>query len=214
MAYIYKITNDINQKVYIGKTCRTIKKRWQEHRSLAFEENKEKRPLYAAMRKYGIEHFHIELVEETSNPEEREKYWIHYFNSYSNGYNATLGGEGQKRINYDLVVETYLTCKNIEKTAKILKICTDSVRFILKEKQIPILSSSVVSKSQYGKKVDMMTKQKEYLQTFNTLKDAAKFLIENHYSNCKINTLATHISEVCRNKRKSAAGFFWKFHEI
>lgn len=214
MAYIYKITNNINQKVYIGKTYRPIEKRWQEHCFLVFKENKEKRPLYAAMQKYGIEHFHIELIEETDEPEEREKYWIHYFDSYSNGYNATLGGDGKKQIDYDLVVQTYLTCKNIKKTATILGICVDSVRFILKEKKVPILSSSVICKSQYGKKVDMLTKQKEYLQTFDTLKDAAKFLIENNYSNCKINTLATHISEVCRNKRKSAAGFSWKFHEV
>jgi hypothetical protein len=35
------------------------------------------------MRKYGIEHFHAELIEETDQPEEREIYWIGYFNGYT-----------------------------------------------------------------------------------------------------------------------------------
>ena len=59
------------------------------------------------MRKYGIEHFHIELIEETDNPEEREVYWIEQKQSFKYGYNATMGGDGQKYIDYDLVVATY-----------------------------------------------------------------------------------------------------------
>ena len=73
MAYIYKITNDINNKIYIGKTNFSIEKRWKEHLKTYKRENIEKRPLYNAMNKYGIEHFHIEQIEETDNPEEREK---------------------------------------------------------------------------------------------------------------------------------------------
>lgn len=95
MAYIYQIINDINNKIYIGKTEFSIDKRFKEHCSDAFKERNEKRPLYSAMRKYGIEHFHIELIEETDNPEEREKYWIEQKQSFKNGYNATLGGDGK-----------------------------------------------------------------------------------------------------------------------
>ena len=65
MAYIYKITNDINQKIYIGKTEFSIEKRFKEHCCDAFRKKNEKRLLYAAMRKYGIEHFYIELIEES-----------------------------------------------------------------------------------------------------------------------------------------------------
>lgn len=56
------------------------------------------------MRKYGIENFHIELIEETTNPEEREKYWIEYLGTYKNGYNATLGGDGKHYLDYDLII--------------------------------------------------------------------------------------------------------------
>lgn len=94
MGLIYKITNDINGKIYIGKTEFSLEKRFKEHCQDAFRERCEKRPLYAAMRKYGIEHFHIELIEETNIPEEREKYWIDYYNTYKYGYNATIGGDG------------------------------------------------------------------------------------------------------------------------
>ena len=67
MPYIYKITNNINGKVYIGKTNYTIEKRWKEHchdyKKLSFQ----KRPLYRAMAKYGPENFSIEEIENVIN---------------------------------------------------------------------------------------------------------------------------------------------------
>ena len=59
------------------------------------------------MRKYGIEHFHIELIEETDNPEEREVFWIENKRSFKNGYNATKGGDGRPYLDYDLIISTY-----------------------------------------------------------------------------------------------------------
>lgn len=93
MAYIYKITNLINNKCYIGKTERTIKERWKEHIK---NKNKLNLPLYRAFNKYGIEHFSIEQIEECdqSHLDLRETYWIKYYDSCTNGYNCTLGGEG------------------------------------------------------------------------------------------------------------------------
>jgi group I intron endonuclease len=107
MAYIYKIVNDINDKIYIGKTNFSIGKRFQEHCRDKDKRRNEQRPLYFAMNKYGVEHFHIELVEETNSPEEREVYWINYYNSYHNGYNATLGGDGKTLINYQAVLDLF-----------------------------------------------------------------------------------------------------------
>ena len=82
MAYIYKITNNINGKIYIGKTEFSVEKRFREHCLDYKKERFEKRPLYSAMNKYGIENFSVETIEETDNPEEREKYWIEYFGSF------------------------------------------------------------------------------------------------------------------------------------
>ena len=118
MGYIYKISNDINNKVYIGKTLASISERWKEHLSDMDKRKNEKRPLYAAMRKYGTSHFYIEEVEQCSNDivNERECYWIDFYGSYSNGYNATKGGDGRQLYDYSLIVELYdkgLTGKEI-----------------------------------------------------------------------------------------------------
>ena len=56
------------------------------------------------MRKYGIEHFHISLIEETNNPNEREKYWIEQKRTFKNGYNATKGGDGTAYLDYDVLI--------------------------------------------------------------------------------------------------------------
>ena len=102
------------------------------------------------MRKYGIEHFHIELVEETEVPEEREIFWIEYFGSFKNGYNATLGGDGKKYIDYDLVVASYLELKNMKETATKLNISVESVRNILRLRNIDIISSPEVNINKQG----------------------------------------------------------------
>ena len=131
MPYIYKIINDINGKIYIGKTQFSIEKRWKEHcRDYQKDKNK-KRPLYAAMRKYGVKHFHISLIEETDNPEEREKYWIEYYGSFKNGYNATIGGDGRTYLDYDLVYNLFLQGLNIKQIAERLNYSINSCRNIL-----------------------------------------------------------------------------------
>ena len=75
MAFIYKITNNINDKVYIGETAIGIEHRWAKHLQDLYKRNFK---LQLAMRKYGIEHFQIEQIEECefANRFEREKFWI------------------------------------------------------------------------------------------------------------------------------------------
>ena len=102
MAFIYVITNDINGKQYVGKTNNSIAKRFKEHIKDGKRERYEKRPLYSAMNKYGIEHFHIEGLEECSAEEsaEREKYWIAKLDTYGhNGYKIN-----KKRLNILIVM--------------------------------------------------------------------------------------------------------------
>lgn len=99
MLSIYKITNTLNGKIYIGKTSRDITVRFREHISSAklgtgFA-------LSNAINKYGSESFTIELVEQLSDDlfemlSEREIYWINNYKSTTSalGYNITSGGEG------------------------------------------------------------------------------------------------------------------------
>lgn len=73
VSKIYKITNDINNKIYVGKTSNTLEQRFKEHCVDCQKREEEKRPLYSAMKKYGIEHFKISLIEECSIEEEDER---------------------------------------------------------------------------------------------------------------------------------------------
>ena len=103
---IYKITNQINGHSYIGQTIFSLEKRFAEHQKDSLRTNLKNRPLYSAFRKYGIENFTIELIDtcEVSEVAEREQYWISFYDTYKNGYNATLGGEGKSFYDHDLIL--------------------------------------------------------------------------------------------------------------
>lgn len=98
MSGIYKITNSINGKIYVGKSI-DIEKRWKEHirhSRIRFQASK---PLYKAFKKYGIENFKFEVIEECDICvlDEREKEHICELNCLvfnNHGYNISLGGEG------------------------------------------------------------------------------------------------------------------------
>ena len=63
---IYKITNLINNKCYIGQTIKTAEQRWKEHQSHAFgsHPNDQNKTLYKAIRKYGLENFTFEVLQD------------------------------------------------------------------------------------------------------------------------------------------------------
>lgn len=92
---IYKIVNLINQKIYVGKTVKTIKSRFKVHIKNA--KTKINRYLYDAMNHYGYNNFKIELIEDINDLKgnKRERYWIKRLKSkYPYGYNMTDGGDG------------------------------------------------------------------------------------------------------------------------
>lgn len=211
MAYVYKITNDVNQKIYVGKTQFSIEKRFGEHCRDSQKQTEEHRPLYAAMRKYGIEHFHIELLEETDSPEERERYWIEELGSFKYGYNATLGGDGKPYIDYDVIIATYQKVQNATEVAKQLNINDSSVRSILKSRNISLRDSSDIMREKYGKITNMYSLSGEYIRSFPSARAAGNYLIENGLTKCKLTTIRQHISEVCRGKRQTAARYKWQY---
>lgn len=101
-AKIYKITNHINSKVYVGQTYQSIEDRFKRHCAEARWKNKKKMPIVLAISKYGQEHFKISLLEilPPDTPQElvdeRELFWGNFLNCFSpSGYNLRLGnGKG------------------------------------------------------------------------------------------------------------------------
>lgn len=96
---IYKITNKINGKCYIGKTIQNFEQYKKYH--IATSKNKKHKTynkvLYKAFRKYGINNFEWEIITQCNALDELNKneiYYIEYFDSINNGYNLTSGGDG------------------------------------------------------------------------------------------------------------------------
>ena len=88
---LYKITNLINGKVYIGQSIHPDK-RWWEHRNKA-KKNFDKYPIHLAISKYGEKNFSFEILEWSEDYDNREKELIQEYNSISpNGYNVAIGG--------------------------------------------------------------------------------------------------------------------------
>lgn len=95
---IYKIQNKINNKIYIGQSI-DVNRRWQAHKRIYNDivSDQYNKPLYRAFRKYGIENFIFSILEEckVSELNDKEKYWIKYYDSINplKGYNLTEGGD-------------------------------------------------------------------------------------------------------------------------
>lgn len=217
MPYIYKITNKLNGKIYIGKTTCSVQKRWKEHLQDYKKSRCEKRPLYDAMLKYGPENFHIEEVEECSLEKlsERETYWIEFFDTFKRGYNATKGGDGKPYLDYELIYKTYLETKSLTLTSQICGCDRKNVKKIIfaydypkeefkKDKENNYKKARQKEKELTGKNVAMLDKETgQVLKTFASLKEAERFLGKPKGN--------SHISAACRGKRKTAYGYKWKF---
>lgn len=201
MPYIYKIINDVNQKLYIGKTLNTIEERWKEHLNDYKKPRCEKRPLYDAMQKYGAENFHVELVEECNHQvlNERECYWIEFYGAFKHGYNATRGGDGRAYADYDLIYKTYQESGTIKKTSELTGYDRDTV-----QKAVKCKGGFITPTSQHLQKpIAMIDKNTgEVLRTFSHSRAAEQYLGISYNS---------HISDVCLGKRKTSNGYKWKY---
>lgn len=89
--WIYKITNIQNNKVYIGQTIRPVEQRFHRHMNDALN-NILDTHFARAIRKYGKENFIIEMIDTAESQDElnqKEQYWIRYYDSVNKGYNET-----------------------------------------------------------------------------------------------------------------------------
>lgn len=208
MGYIYKISNDINDKVYIGQTKQLLHQRWSMHKqhskTLPFI-------LYKAMRKYGIEHFSIEEIEECDDEKlnEREIYWISYYDSYNNGYNMNPGGNYRTPYESafkDKILQIYDENPNLsyQQIADIVGCSIHPVSDFLNRYNRP----SHYKQHQGCPVLQIDKNTGEIISEFKSARDAAIALGKN--PGC-----GTSIRNVCKKKPgyRTAYGYKWKFKE-
>lgn len=91
---VYKHTSP-SGKVYIGITCQSVNRRWRRN-GKGYDQDSQKK-FRNAIKKYGWQNFQHEIIEDNINSlelaNEKERYWISFYDSYRNGYNSTLGGD-------------------------------------------------------------------------------------------------------------------------
>jgi hypothetical protein len=203
---IYKITNKINGKSYIGLSS-NIEERFKKHRQMQGE-----KVLYSAFQKYGIENFDFSIIELCSSDllSEREKYWIAYYDTYNNGYNATLGGEGNCRINHQDVIQDFLKTGSCKETADNLGITPHTVGHILTSNDISHRAFSACG-GLNKKPVGQFSKDGKFIQEFSSQEEAAKYLVLIGKTKASINTIRGHIGQNCAGKEKTSYGFVWKW---
>lgn len=91
LGIVYCILNKVNQKFYVGKTVKTIERRFNEHVNLSRKSDRTR--LSKAIRKYGRDSFSIEIID-TADKEILHLIEMIYINEFSPAYNMTGGGEG------------------------------------------------------------------------------------------------------------------------
>lgn len=213
MGYIYKITNDINNKVYIGKCCSTIEDRYAEHLRDRFKRKNEKRPLYSAMNKYGIEHFQVEQVEECDDIKlsEQEQYWINYYDSYNSGYNATLGGDGSLLYNHSAILQMLKDGIAPITIADKIGCCRDIIYDLAKANSIRIEANINLKKP-----VEQYDKLGNFIQSFPSIRDAGDWCVTQGKAKGTNQTARSKISGCLTGtnpSRKTAYGYIWKYAE-
>lgn len=201
MGYIYKIINDINNKVYIGQTTYTLEERFKQHLFSARYQAPYK--LYRAMNKYGIEHFQIQLIEECPNSELniKEAYWIGKYNSFDNGYNCTLGGDGVQKYNHDEMLQLWNEGYPLIYIAKKYQAHPDVVGKIIRSFGVTKEEIYHRGAGNNRKVVAQYDKQGNLIKIYPSGTEAAR----------QTGNRQANISKCCLEKIKTCGGYIWKY---
>lgn len=189
---IYKITNKINGKCYIGQSIDIIK-RWKTEYKW-YQINKH---LLAAFNKYGLENFNFEIIEECEPNllNEREKFWISIYNSFDRnfGYNKTLGGAGTPGRTFVMSEETKNKIRLANTGRKFTAEELDEFRNIIRDNQIVIYCYET---NKYYTSIGNAARE------LNICKDAIRLVItnkNNHASNYRFCKITDNINDFITN---------------
>ena len=147
----------------------------------------------------------IEEVEECSEKElsEREKYWIEFYHSFHDGYNATTGGDGKQYADYDLIYKLFQEGKTCKEIKQITNYDGKTIQRALELNGVDEQTRKERGRDSFRKrvaKIDLNTN--EILEVYTSIREAEK-----------ANGQTRHIGDVCNGRRKSCKGFGWKFLE-
>lgn len=166
MIGIYKITNLINDKVYIGQSS-DIKRRWKDHCKDAFWKHSPcyEYPLYRAIRKYGLDNFSFDIIEECDASElnTKEKFYIAQYDSYKIGYNQTEGGESATH-------SLKLTQQQVLKIIQRLKTTRDNIHIIARDFNVGGTTIHYINKGQQYPQPNEKYPIRAHLTTLNATK--------------------------------------------
>ena len=243
MIGIYKITNLLNGKIYIGQSV-DIQKRLKAH--FAYAKNKNSKEyntsIHNAIRKYGEENFICEILVECKEEDldDLEQYYINYFNSTDRniGYNLTTGGLGGHKTNCRKILQYDLNGNFIKRwdaawiAAKALNISVDNIRaccygqksangFQWKFEDDTDRKIEKYSRNYYSKGLELGRKPVQVIgineegieYKFDMIIEAAKWLIKNNYSKAKSPETVRSRISSVKDTDKKAYGFIWKTKE-
>lgn len=153
-GFIYKITNNVNGKVYIGQTIQTIKERFYQHCATKCSDSVLNMAIHRAIKKYGKSNFTIEVIEEVDKDSlnDREKFWIEYYNSYNNGYNSTRGGQDSsthcKELDIESIIKEYNSGKSLRSIGNTFKVDKQTIKDLLIRNNITLRTTRSYKLSQ------------------------------------------------------------------
>lgn len=213
MGFIYKVNNKINDKNYIGQTIHTVEWRWETHLRSAFNERMQDHNVlfHRAIRKYGIDAFEVETIEECDNEllNEKEIYWIeHYKSCGENGYNISLGGNGYYRYKDSDILKFWEMGYSASDIGRFLGCQRGTARLRLlanniSQQEIIERGNLAISESNRKKVYQYDSKTGEYIKGFYSVTIASK--------ETKINL--ANIAECAQGHILSAGGYIWSYEK-
>lgn len=200
MGVIYKSTCLITGKSYIGQTKRTLEQRRKQH-----ERSKDDYIFHRALKKYGIQNFRWDVLENCPNQllNEKEKFWIKQYNTYKEGYNLTKGGDTADALDKWKKENSQ---KVLENAMKALVYANKYNQTHKEQRLLQLASARKIGIEKVKRKVKCL----EMNLIFQSISEAEKWSLSNQNPNGK-KASHQHISKVCRGERKTCGGYHWEY---
>lgn len=190
-GFIYKITNKTNGKSYIGQTIQNVKERFYQHCATKCSQAVLNMTVHKAINKYGKSNFTIEVIEEVESTDlnDREKYWIKYYDSYNNGYNSTKGGQDGiklfKNLDSKSIIKEYKFGKSLREISRTFNVDKQTIKDLLVRNNVELRTTRTYKLSQRDREeiirsLSLGLSRKEIMNKWNISKSYLSQLINGY----------------------------------